>query len=57
MYRVFYSKADIILHLLDIREHVAEAGGHDDAAPEAHEAGEDHRHPGVGVTLLLAQPA
>ena len=44
-------------NLLDIREHVAEAGGHDDAAPEAHEAREDHRHPGVGVALLLVQPA
>ena len=44
-------------YLLDIGEHVAEAGCHDDAAPEAHETGEDHRHPGVGVALLLAQPA
>ena len=44
-------------HLIDVRQHVSEAGGEDDAAPEAHEAREDHRHPGVGVALLLVQPA
>ena len=47
----------ITYHLLDIGEHVAKAGGHDHAAPEAHQAGEDHGHPGVTIALFLAQPA
>ena len=36
---------------------MAEAGGHDHAAPEAHEAGEDHGQTGVTIALFLAQPA
>ena len=44
-------------NVINVREHVGEAGGHDDAATEAHHVGEETNHPGAALGLLPGDPA
>ena len=44
-------------NIINVREHVGEAGGHDDAATKAHHVGEEPSHPGASLGLLPADPA
>merc|ERR550519_3152179 len=44
-------------NIINVREHVSEAGGHDDAATKTHHAGEDLGHLGAALGLLPGDPA
>ena len=44
-------------NIIDVREHMSEAGGHDDSATKTHHIGEDPRHPGASLGLLPGDPA
>ena len=44
-------------NIINIREHVSEAGGHDDTATETHHTGEDLGHLGAALGLLPGDPA
>ena len=44
-------------HLIDVRQHVGEAGGEDDAAPEADPCGETPGQQATLTSLCGAQPA
>ena len=46
-----------LAYLIDIRQHVCEAGGEDDAAPEADSSGEWPGHQATLTRLCGAQPA
>ena len=44
-------------NIINVREHMGKAGGHDDAATKAHHVGEEPSHPGASLGLLPGDPA
>ena len=47
----------LMTHLVDVGQHVGEAGGEDDAAPEADPGGQVEGHQAALARLSGAQPA